>query len=363
MNLRAITTDTATRSLLISCAVLSPQPTGISTYLSGVLPHLRSLSPTLLSAQPHSPFAIESIPGNLSAAHGSGGHARRLLWTQFQLPVIYRRLKANLLFSPLPEAPLYSDCRSIVMAHDLIPLRFGRARSPLTTYFRYWLPQVLKQAEHIVCNSTATAQDLADFFGIAANKITPILLAYDADRFFDRHLPTRNYFLYVGRHDPYKNLHRLIKAFAAISGEQELRIAGPIDRRYTPDLKAQVEHLELGDRVKFLDYVTSEQLPILMAEAIALVLPSLWEGFGLPVLEAMACGTPVITSTLSSLPEVAGNAAILVNPYRVEELTDAMKIMLSGARSNLRAASLARASQFSWAKTGSETAKLIQKFS
>ncbi|MBD2088798.1 glycosyltransferase family 4 protein [Microcoleus sp. FACHB-1515] len=340
------------------------EPTGISTYLSGILPHLKSLSPVLLSWQEHPGFQVEPVPNNMNAQYGFRGHVRRLIWTQFQLPKLYQQRKANLLFSPIPEAPVYSNCRSIVMVHDLIPLRFGRAKSPLTAYFRYGVPQVLNQAEHIICNSIATAQDLEDFFKISANKITPILLAYDADRFFDRNLPTANYFLYVGRQDPYKNLQRLIAGFAAVSGEAELWIAGAIDPRYAPALQAQAEQLQIANRVKFLRYVTAEQLPILIGQAIALVFPSLWEGFGLPILEAMACGTPVITSNLASLPEVAGDAAILIDPYQVQEISEAMQMMLkSEVRSNLRAAGLARSRLFSWEKTGKETAAILEKFS
>jgi glycosyltransferase involved in cell wall biosynthesis len=253
------------------------------------------------------------------------------------------------------------------MVHDLIPLRFPKRFSPLTPYFRYYLPQVLKQAEHIVCNSVATAKDITDFYSISAAKITPILLAYDANHFRKLDLPNNktSYFLYLGRHDPYKNIGRLIKAFAKIPNrDYQLWIAGPSDKRYTLKLQAQIKELDLCDRVKFLDYVPYEQLPILLNQALALVFPSLWEGFGLPVLEAMACGTPVITSNLSSLPEVTGDAAILIDPYNVDEMAAAMQAVAEETelRSRLRVLSLQRASQFSWAKTGQATVEILQRY-
>ncbi|MFN7338285.1 MAG: glycosyltransferase, partial [bacterium] len=93
-------------------------------------------------------------------------------WTQWQLPSIYRQLNANLLFSPLPEAPINSHCRFVVMVHDLIPLRFPSFTSPLTHYFRYYVPQVLQQAKHIICNSQATAKDITEYYQIPADKIT-----------------------------------------------------------------------------------------------------------------------------------------------------------------------------------------------
>ncbi|MBD2045374.1 glycosyltransferase family 4 protein [Coleofasciculus sp. FACHB-64] len=352
--------------LLINLSFIFSQPTGISTYAVNIFPHLQSLDPTLLTAQTFPNSCCYPVPSDLTPAQGSKGHFRRLLWTQWQLPKIYKKLNSSLIFSPVPEAPLYAGCRSVVMVHDLIPLRFPKRFSPLTPYFKYYIPQVLAQAEHIICNSSSTAQDIIDFFGISEDKITPIHLAYDANHFRCLDIPTSNYFLYIGRQDPYKNIARLIDAFATLPScrDNELWIAGSGDKRYTPVLMAQVEQLGIKNQVKFLDYVSYEELPTLINQAIALVFPSLWEGFGLPVLEAMACGTPVITSNLSSLPEVAGDAALLVNPYNVGEIAEAMQavVMDSGLRSRLRQASLARASQFSWTKTGQATAQVLQRY-
>lgn len=253
------------------------------------------------------------------------------------------------------------------MVHDLIPVRFPKRFSPLTPYFRYYIPQVLQQAEHIICNSTATARDITDFYKISSNKITPILLAYDTNHFKKLDLPIQEtpYLLYLGRQDPYKNLHRLIEAFAKISSNDiQLWLAGSPDKRYTPLLQRRVEELGLCDRVKFLDYVPYQQLPTLLNQAIALVFPSLWEGFGLPVLEAMACGTPVITSNLSSLPEVAGDAAILIDPYNVGELATAMQALVEDGelRSRLSILGLERSRQFSWERTGQATVEVLQQY-
>ena len=408
--------------MLVNLSFLIAKPTGITTYALHLIPHLRSLHPTLLispvasrflSTQSHAQDTYYSIPANLTPEQGTVGHLRRLLWTQLQLSQIYRQLHSSLLFSPVPEAPLYAHCRYIVTVHDFIPLRFPRL-SPLTPYHRYYIPQVLSQAQHVICNSTATASDAIDFLQIPASKITSIPLAYDANHFRQMNLSqqdryssdkirspqppflrgalfppfqgglggifedrtfltelycqqneTRPYFIYIGRHDPHKNLHRLIAAFAKIPCQDcDLVLAGTGDRRYTPKLQAQSIELGIADRIKFLDYVSYEQLPILLNRAIALVFPSLWEGFGLPVLEAMACGTPVITSNLSSLPEVTGDAALLVNPYSIEEIAVAMESIVTDSklRSHLSNLSLARANQFSWEKTGMATIEVLKKF-
>jgi glycosyltransferase involved in cell wall biosynthesis len=333
----------------------------------------------LLSAdslgQQHFPdFQHYAVPGNMTPHQGSRGHLRRLIWTQTQLSQIYRQQRSSLIFSPVPEAPLAyplarslaQGCRTVVMMHDLIPLRFPRWRSPLTNYFRWVVPWVLKQSLHILANSQSTAEDVQRFYGIPASKVTAIPLAYDAQAFRPQGLPKGNYFLYLGRPDPYKNLGRVIEAFAqtALSHELELWVAGGSDPRFTPGLQAQVDALGLTPRVKFLPYVPYGELPGLIEQAIALVFPSLWEGFGLPVLEAMACGTPVITSDCSALPEVAGPAALLVDPRSVGAIAEAMGAIASdGAlQAQLRSAGLARAQAFSWAQTQAQTLAVLERW-
>lgn len=352
--------------MLMNLSVLMEKPTGISMYASQVLPFLKSLAPTLLISRPLPDYTCYQVPDNMTPNQGTAGHFRRLLWTQLKLPSIYQKLSADLLFSPLPEAPLYRGCRFVIMAHDLIPLRFPRPGSRLTAYFRYYIPQVLNQAIHIICNSQATATDLINFFQIPAAKITPIPLAYNAQQLKFLDLPTENYFLYLGRHDGYKNLQRLITAFAQVAqhSDVELWLAGPTDQTYTPQLRQQVQALGLEEQVKFLDYVPASDLPRLINQAIALVFPSLWEGFGFPVLEAMACGTPVMTSNVGSLPEVAGDGALLINPYEVGEMVQGMIELLRDPqlRQDLRRRGLAQAQQFSWEQTGRQTLQTLARF-
>jgi glycosyltransferase involved in cell wall biosynthesis len=352
--------------LLTNLSFLLTKPTGTTTYALNLLPHLQKLEPILLTSQSFPDYKCYPTPPNLTSEQGLKGHLRRLLWTQFQLPKIYQNLKSQLLFSPIPEAPLYSNCRFIVTAFDMIPLRFPKRFSPLTTYHKYYTPEVFKQAEHIICISESTANDIIQFYQIPSHKITPILLAGDNSHFQFLNLPTRNYFLYVGRQDPYKNLQRLITAFSALPhrNDYELWLAGPYDQRYSPLLEIQTQELGISHLVKFLNYVSYDELPIIINQAIALVFPSLWEGFGLPVLEAMACATPVITSNVSSLPEVAGDAAILINPYNPGEITAAMTTIIndSETRKQLSEKGLKRANQFSWEKTGLATVEVLKQY-
>ncbi|MTJ46711.1 glycosyltransferase family 1 protein [Dolichospermum sp. UHCC 0259] len=352
--------------LPINLSFLLTKPTGTTTYALNLLPHLEKLEPILLTSQSFPDYKCYPTPNNLTSEQGLKGHFNRLLWTQFQLPKIYKNLKSQLLFSPIPEAPLYTNSRFIVTAFDMIPLRFPKRFSPLTTYHKYYTPEVFKQAEHIICISESTANDIIQFYQIPSNKITPILLAGDNSHFQFLNLPTRNYFLYIGRQDPYKNLQRLITAFSALPNrnDYELWLAGPYDQRYSPLLETQTQELGISHLVKFLNYVSYEELPRIINQALALVFPTLWEGFGLPVLEAMACGTPVITSNISSLPEVAGDAAILINPYKIGEITAAMQAIINDSelRKELSEKGLKRVNQFSWKKTGKATVEVLKQY-
>ncbi len=353
-------------SILVNLASVLPEPTGLATYSLNLVQELGELPAELVAPAPIAGLKVLPSPPDMTAAHGLKGHLKRLVWTQLQLPHLYRRLQANLLFSPIPEAPLWSNCRWVVTVHDLIPLRFCKQLSPAALYNRHYIPQVLHQAEHIICNSQATAADIMHFCDIPASKITPIPLAYDAANFRWLDLPIRNYFLYLGRLNPYKNVSRVLAAFAMLPDRPnyELWLAGPPDRRYLPDLQVQIQELGIANQVKFLNYVPYQELPLLISQAIALVFPSLWEGFGLPVLEAMACGTPVITSNLSSLPEVAGDAALLVDPYNVAAIADSMKAIAldHGLRTQLAQAGQKRAAQFSWHQTGQATVAVLKQF-
>ncbi len=357
-------------SLLINLSALIQKPTGISVYAHNLLPELKTLEPTILSNQQIANFKHLPIPPHTSPEYGLKGHVKRLFWLQSSLPKIYQELNSRLIFSPLPEAPIYSNCQFIVTIHDLIPLRFPRPLSPLTNYFRYVVPQIVKQAVHIICDSDSTARDLEQFYKINHRKITTIPLAYDQGHFTSQKgsnkQPEARYFIYIGRQDTYKNLGRLINAFARVGPKTDTQLwfVGPQDKRYTPQLTTQAQTLNIENRVRFLDYVTYAELPNLLRGALALTFPSLWEGFGLPALEAMACGTPVIASNLSSLPEVVGDAALLIDPYNVDELADAMSMLAKDAQlqKSLAGKGLTQAQRFSWKKTGQQTVDVLKRF-
>ncbi len=352
---------------LINLSALMQRPTGISVYARNILPALKPLDPLVLTSSEIPGFRHCAIPDHLSPEFGSKGHLKRLLWLQRELPQHYTKFNSHLIFSPLPEAPIFRGCRYVVTVHDVIPLRFPRHFSPLTNFFRFYVPFVLSQAQHILCDSESTARDVHDYYGIPKHRLSPILLAYDVEHFRpSAEEGEGRYFVYLGRQDTYKNLHRLLAAFAQTVSrhEADLWLVGPSDPRYTPNLKRQAHELDISHRVHLLEYVQYQELPQILQGAIALLFPSLWEGFGLPVLEAMACGTPVVTSRVASLPEVTGDAALLIDPYRVDQLADAIQRLVQepALRQQLRAAGLARAQLFSWQRTGQQTLEVLQNF-
>src|SRR5262249_13108037 len=178
-------------------------------------------------------------------------------------------------------------------------------------------------------------------------------------------LPAR-YFLFVGTLQPRKNLSRVLRAFARLSATGEgslgLALAGAAGVG-SPDLRRQVDELGSAERVRWLGYVAQGDVPGLYAGATAFVFPSLYEGFGLPVVEAMAWGTPVITSSVSALPEVAGDAAVLVDPYNVEGLARAMQRLLddAGLRDGLIAAGRQRARRFTWERCAEDVEAVVDE--
>ncbi|HAN45748.1 MAG TPA: mannosyltransferase [Cyanobacteria bacterium UBA8156] len=337
--------------LLLNFSCLRSQPTGLGVYAQQILPYLHDLHPYLLAPEP------QGFPGESSPP--AQAHLRRLWWTQTVLPQIYRRVGAALLFSPVPEAPIGTGCRFVVTVHDLIPLRFGPPTGKLAAYFRYFLPLVLREAIAILCNSHTTATELQHHFAVPTTKLQVIPLACDRDRFQPSGVSPEPYFLYVGRPDRHKNLAGLLQSFALLAWEGELWIAGAADPRYTPKLQQLAQYLGIGSRVRWLQYVPD--LPRLYQRAIALVMPSLWEGFGLPALEAMACGTPVICSGNAGLAETTGPAALHIDPHQPAAIAQAMQALLenNSLRDRLRQAGLNRSAQFSWAQTGRATAQVL----
>jgi glycosyltransferase involved in cell wall biosynthesis len=264
--------------------------------------------------------------------------------------------------------PPFRRIRTVLTVHDLIYVLFPEYHLPMNYHFlRLMMPRFARRADAIIAISECTRRDLVRLWQISEGKISVIHEGIDprfhhpADeealaRVRRRYGLPERYALYVGTIEPRKNLPTLFEAWARLRYRLPLVIAGKKGWLFQETF-SRVESLDLGGVVQFTGFVADEDLPALYAQADIFVFPSLYEGFGLPVLEAMACGTPVVTTTGGSLPEVAGDAALLVKPGDVDALTDAVDRLLHdpSLADDLRARGISRARQFSWERAARET--------
>lgn len=294
----------------------------------------------------------------------------RVVAEQRGLPA-FRRDGADITHYPANFGPIARVPGLVVTVHDL-----GFLRNPdwfpadRAWYYRLLAKRTLRQARRIIADSAATRDDLRDLLGVDPSLVDVVPLGV-APEFRPRdvgsvaaarvrhRLPER-YLLYVGTLEPRKNLVRLIEAFSAVAAEipDDLVIAGRDGWKHAPIREAAAASPH-RDRIHFPGFLAHDDLAALLTGARAFVWPSLFEGFGLPVLEAMACGAPVLTSDTSSLPEVAGDAALPVNPADTAAIAGALRRLaeddaLCGA---LSAAGVARAAEFTWERTARETVR------
>ena len=301
--------------------------------------------------------------------------------------------------SPYIAMPYLPGIPSLLTVYDLIPVRYPTYSSPRARFFSRWMTRLaLRAARHVIAISEFTRRDFMAEFGLQPEQITAIPLAADpafrpqppeaiAALRARYDLPER-FVLYLGSNKPHKNLTRLVEAWQMADGGWQaanckLVIAGAWDERYpearelanSSGAKASPENgqppASSFQLPVWLGPMSEADLPALYSAATAFVFPSLYEGFGLPVLEAMACGTPVICSNTSSLPEVAGapsagsgpSAALLVDPLDTAALADALRLVLTddGLRAELRRRGLARVARFTWQQTAAATLAIYRE--
>lgn len=277
-----------------------------------------------------------------------------------------RTLDAYVFFTPIIPFFLRPTC-SIVFALDFA---YWRMRRP----WRDWFPprllfflhgRALRRADAVIAISEETKQDVIRLFGVPAERITVVQLSYVPLGEKQEPLPVPDsFFLFAGVLKERKNVAGIIRAFSLFARNDtsyELLIAGKQGGAYAESLVRLARELGVEKRVRFLGYVTDAQLAYLYAKTRALVFPSFIEGFGMPVLEAMHVGLPVITSSRGALAEVAGDAALLVDPARPEDIAAAMSRMTTDAtlRRELTEKGLLRAAQFSWQRTAGEILEVI----
>ena len=292
-----------------------------------------------------------------------GGHPAAPL-DAWRLARALRGLSRNdLFFSPGYNSPLFCAAPFIFSIHDLSHIYCPENSSAL---IRLYYATVMKRACHravkILTVSEFTRAQIVEWAGVTAEKVCKVSCGVDSTYCPEGDsygLPFR-YLLCVSNRKRHKNEFRVVEALAhaRIAGETRLVFTG----NSTSEIAGCIERHRLTPFVHFTGRVPEEKLPSLYRGAEALVFPSLYEGFGLPVLEAMACGVPVVTSNTTALPETAGDAALLVDPTSVEQISEAMKQVVSdnSLRQRLRKKGLERATQFSWVKTGARVHELLE---
>jgi glycosyltransferase involved in cell wall biosynthesis len=274
--------------------------------------------------------------------------------------------------------PTLPGTRTLLTVHDLSFVRMPESASPtLKAYLDVVVPRSARRADHLIADSESTKRDLIDLYHIPPNKITVLLSGVNA-RFQPVKDDTvraavrakygigdRPFIFAIGTVQPRKNYARLMQAVARLHDRGyvvDLVIAG--GRGWLEDpIYAAVDTLRLREHVHFIGFADDADLPALYTEARALAFPSLYEGFGLPILEAMACGTPVVTANISSMPEAAGEAALLIDPLDVEALAAALTTILTDEA--LRAALIARghsqAARFTWARAAQQLLGIYER--
>jgi glycosyltransferase involved in cell wall biosynthesis len=289
----------------------------------------------------------------------------RHLWFQLVLPFSLAKNKIDLFFGPNFMFPLFSRVRSAIVIHDLSFMLYPETQSFFNKLYRKLLPYCARRAARIITDCSAIKAEVVKCFRVVPEKIIPIYAGVGREfrtiedtscltRIRQKyHLPEK-FVLYVGTLEPRKNIIRLLEAFALVKKvflDLKLVLVGKKGWLYQ-EIFNKIRKLGLENEIIIAGHVLWEDLPAIYNLALVFTFPSLYEGFGLPVLEAMACGVPVVTSNCSSLPEVAGEAALLVDPKSATQIADAIKRFLSdaGLREQMIKKGRARVVAFTWEK-------------
>lgn len=304
------------------------------------------------------------------------------LWTRIAIPVYYHmaKIKPDVIFSPTHYIPRFISAKRVFVIFDLSFLRFPEMFEREDLYkLTHWTEYSALNAEAIITISESSKKDIEKFYKIPSKKIILAYPGYDEDlfrpnleknkidRIKEKYGILGDYIIYIGTIQPRKNLLRLIRSVKKIDNIK-LVIAGKIKGRgkqgwMNAEILAEPGKLDIQEKVIFTDFVPTQELPFLIAGSKAFILPSLWEGFGIPVVEAMGVGTPVIVSNVSSLPEVAGDAGLLVDPKSETQIEQAIRLLVTDKKlhAKLSKKALSQAQKFSWEKMATQVIEVLER--
>ncbi|MFA5047503.1 MAG: glycosyltransferase family 1 protein [Patescibacteria group bacterium] len=328
-------------------------------------------------------YTGEKLKGDLLVMPGANWQERDLLWppkylwTQFRLWWELLTSPPDVLFIPahtIPFLPLRKKTKILATVHDVGFKRFPELYKPIQVWYHdLTMRKIRGRADLILTDSQFSQREIMEFYGVPPEKIKVIYLGYDQDKYHplddltmvemkkklsDKYHIAGRYLLYVGRLEKKKNIGNIIKALAGVKEkfpEMKLVLAGSAGNEEIL-ISETVKKFKLEQEVILPGYIDSQDLPALIALAEIFVFPTLYEGFGLPIIEAMACGTPVVTSRIDPHQEVAGEAAIFVDPKNSQEIADGINNLLSDSvkRAKIISRGLERAKTFTWDKTAKE---------
>lgn len=354
---------------------------------AGLYQYVYNLVANLLSIDSSNDYALLSTlrgfrgDGNIDKRHlyRFSGRLSDLMLERLSIPVEFLMGKIDIFHGPSFFIPNHIRSKSVVTIHDLMMLRHPEfLTQDMANAFKKKIYSAIRKFDTIISVSNFTKSEIIDLLNIPERRIRVIYNGIDS-KFRPINDKTqlnsikakygingKGYLLFVGNIETKKNIDRLVHAYALLRKETDcqhsLVIAGNRAWHFET-VRETVRKFSIEEDVLFLGVVHDEDLPCLYSGAEVFVFPSLYEGFGIPVIEAMACGTPVISSNNSSVPEIAGGAAILVNPTSVSEISEAMYNVLSDSRlrQQLVEKGFRRAKDFSWEKTARETLKLYHE--
>lgn len=354
--------------------------TGIGTYTYQLINNLNKID-KINNYLLFMPEGTSNIPlnDNFSLA-GISKESDKCFWDEINIPNILKDKDIDLYHVPQNGVGLSKNkkCSSVITLHDVIPYRMPKTVSKrYMKIFSESLPGIVNNSDGIITVSNYSKNDIIKAFNLPEEKVFVTHLASEPiykplDKLICKSIVKKkyhiaeDYILYVGGFSPRKNIPGLINAFNRLLDKTnpnlKLIIAGSKGESYA-NYHELVSRLGIGDKVVFPGFVPTMDLPFLYNAAKLFVYPSFYEGFGLPPVEAMACGIPIISSNLTSIPEIVGTSGVLVNPHNIEEMAFAMENVLSDKRlaDKLSASGIKRASEFSWRKTAFETISVYNK--
>ena len=358
---------------------------GIGTYIRNLVLNLSEIdrqSEFLLIGRERDRSELGTLPENFSLLPDPNKDSR--FWTDVLLPLLLKKRGIDALHTPHYRPPRFLACKSIITIHDCVHILFPNYAASKSAYDhdRQLTRRAIKSSSHILTVSEATQRDLMRIFSVPEGKMTVIYNSIDdravvtssveeQRRVLERYQIQDPFLLYAGNIKPHKNIARIIEAFSVLKTELKesenwknlklLIIGDELSKHQF--LRRTVIRSGVQHDVRFFGYVPYETLNVFYKSAQIFVFPSLYEGFGLPPLEAMANGTPVLTSNISSLPEVLGDAALLVNPENVFEICKGLKHLLfdSNLRADLIERGFQQSKKYSWRKSAEQVLATYQK--